>query len=653
MNYEELLVYIVFFPMIYGACMFSVRHQGLLWGLSLLGSSGMVLGSLVLLEQGEGMTAWAPFFTHLGMGLETTSFSLLYGVLTSFMWLVAVIACKDYFSSHEKGMGLFYGSLFIVLGATLGVFFAQDLLTLFVFFEIMSFTSYLWVIHTREKSAIAAGNLYLAFGVVGGLSLLLGIFMLSPHSVNLPISELKTLFEDPERSASAVVACRFLFYGFGAKAGAFFLYDWLPPSYEAAPAPATALLSSILSKCGVYGLLLVTLRIMYLDKGFTVLILLIGLLGMVMGGGCGLFSGNLKRTLGYSSISQVGFMLWGLALTNLLGSHNTYAGYGTMYHMINHSLIKMSLFCLAGMVYTHGKTLELSQLQGFGKKKPVFQALFTVSALSLTGVPLFAGYVSKTLLHESMVEYIHYFSDSWFFHFYEWMFLLSGGFTTAYMLKLYFCLFVDGDEAKWSHTKSYASLLQLGSLTLVAVVLLVCGLSPNGVYGIVGQYTADFMGVHPYEHIDYFVWENLKGSLISLSIGGFLFWVNRAWSRAENQCEYRERVSEKDTFVEKFYKPVIWILALVMGVFARLFDIASELLVYLSCRSSFKKEEIPDTFFHGEDNMVKKKAMNVHISRSLAYSLLMFGLGLIFTIVYLLVVGGTVNIDLLLGTKTT
>lgn len=637
---NQLLFLLIFAPLCYGVLLWQIKQEHALWVMSLLGSVTMLVGSVAMFWLGEGWVITLPLFTATGISFSPSAFSLFYSALTCGMWVVSIMASREYFLANGKQLHRYYASLFLTLSGCLGMFYAYDLVTLFLFFEIMSFSSYLWVMHQQDEEAISASNLYLTFSVAGGLSVLLGIFLLSPLVPSLALDSLEIV--DESLLGRAETAGFFMFLGFGAKAGAFFLHDWSPVAYTAAPAPATALLSSVLSKTGVYGLIILVLKILPNSNLFTTNLLFLSLLTMLFGAFCALLSGNLKRTLAFSSISQVGFILWGVCLTNLLESHNTYAAYGTIFHMVNHSLIKILFFCLAGVVFQSTNTLTLTDLKGFGRGKPWFQGLFTVAALCLAGFPLGSGYVSKTLLHEAMVEYIHDFDPPYTYHFYEWMFLLAGGFTVAYMLKLYVCFFVE--TGTWQQ-KEYATKKNMVSLSVVAGVLLCLGLAPNLFFGELGAFTAHFFHSHEVETIAYFTWTNLKGALISLTIGGILFKILTKVSKMRESDLYDEWLSPQDTFVEILYKPYVWLLSLLMGVFFRVFDVGIDTLLQRSSQRNFKALTIPETFYYGDEHQEKHKPYDVRITQSLAFSLLMFGLGFIFTVVYLLVVGGTITLN--------
>lgn len=638
-----LLFLLVFFPLFWGMLLFRQRDEKKLWYGSLLAAVSMLLLSIVALCQGQGSVLILPLFHHMGIGFESNNFSLLYAVLICALFLVAVISSREYFAEHPQRLYRYYTAIFLTLSGCMGVFFAYDLFTLFVFFELMSFSSYLWVLHNQNKDAISASNIYLVFTVVGGMSVLFGIFALTAVTGDLTIANLPQAFANPTVAQRAIPACLFLFFGFGAKAGVFLVHDWLPLAHTASPAPVSGLLSGVLTKCGIYGILMVAMKIMVEIQGFSIFILIMSLFNMLVGAVCAFQSGNLKRTLAFSTISQIGFILWGIAFWSLLGSHNAIAAYGTLFHMINHSVLKVLFFTMAGIVYAKAHSLELEELRGFGRGKTWLQGLFGFSVLSMSGVPFFCVYVSKTLLHEAVVEYLHFHPEaSNLFQVSEWIFLVSGGFTVAYMLKLYCCLFIEKSETPWD-TGDYATKPTLTALSVLCVFLFLLGAFPHSTFDSLGHYTAEFFSVHHLEEIQYFSFTNLQGTLISLTIGCGIFFQNKLSAKNSEKLEYREKLKPENNFIEKLYIPILRAVELVCAVIMRCFDLFLETIATFSSQRYFKSLIIPETFYFGEEFQEKRKPLEVKVTQSLAYSLLMFGLGFIFTIVYLLLVGGSLS----------
>ena len=254
-------------------------------------------------------------------------------------------------------------------GSTDGRVFVADLFTLFVFFEMMSFTSYVWVAQNETPEAIRAGQTYLAVAVIGGMALLAGLLLLRHLLGTLTFAELQAAVNalPAEKRTTLYVAGGLALTGFGAKAGMFPLHIWLPKAHPVAPAPASALLSGILTKSGVFGVLILSRCLFWAEIPWNTAVLALGVVTMVLGAVLALFSVDLKRTLACSSMSQIGFILVGVAMQGFLTGENALAAWGTVLHMLNHSLIKLVLFVAAGVIYVGTHSLDLNEIRGWGR----------------------------------------------------------------------------------------------------------------------------------------------------------------------------------------------------------------------------------------------------------------------------------------------
>ena len=325
-----------------------------------------------------------------------------------------------------------------------------------------------------------------------------------------------------------------------------------------APAPASALLSGILTKAGVFGIIVITGGLFFSDGNWGLLLTMLGLVTMLLGALLALLSVNLKRTLACSSISQIGFILTGIGMAVLLssvGEENGLAVWGTFLHMVNHSLFKLVLFLCAGAVYMNLHKLNLNDIRGFGRKKPALGFCFLMGSLGIGGIPLWSGYVSKTLLHESMVEYAKAVGEGaavlvnpgmasasagipgivtslllnpGIWKAAEWVFLLTGGMTVAYMLKLFIALFVEKhptEQAKYD-AMSTSCMKPLSRFVLVGCSALIplLGMTPHlSMDRIARAGEPFFQGDEMLHSVAYFSLENLKGGVISIGIGVVLY----------------------------------------------------------------------------------------------------------------------------------
>lgn len=599
-----------------------------------------------------------------GMGLHFTldGFRTLYGMIAAFMWFMSTLFSKEYLS-HYRNRNRYYLFLLVTLGATEGVFLSADFYTTFIFFEIMSLTSYVWVAHDEKKESLRAAGTYLAVAVIGGLVMLMGIFLLYDVTGTLFFDELTGLYsaygtaaDGPQATeitrklgcqaagaSSAMtqlwIAGLCLLFGFGAKAGAFPLHIWLPKAHPVAPAPASALLSGILTKAGMYGILILTAYLFLGNAAWSSMILLLGVCTMVAGAVLALFSIDLKRTLACSSVSQIGFILVGVGMSGLMGAENLTAVRGSLLHMVNHSLIKLTLFMAAGVIYMNVHTLDLNALRGFGRKKPLLHFIFLTGALGIGGVPLWNGYISKTLIHESIVEYTEMAGNgtitrfsvsalSWI----EWAFLISGGLTVAYMTKLYAALFIEKNtdaavQAKYDTLKgNYMNRVSAAALTASAALLPLMGFFPYAIMDRLADIGQRFMNVEETEAaVSYFSIMNLKGAAISLAIGAVVYGVVvRLWMMRpvkitgaakdmedlkEIQPDKRDKNLRREyvncwnsylDLEDRLYRPLLLqILPFLFGVVCRLLDSLVDAVVVLLRKTIYRDSKLPQELPEG------------------------------------------------------
>lgn len=630
---------------------------------------------------GEVLTYSLEGFCARGLFLKLDGFRFLYGTVASFMWMMTTLFSREYFK-HYRNRNRYYLFLLLTMGATVGVFLSDDLYTTFIFFEMMSFTSYVWVAHDEKKESLRAAATYLAVAVIGGLVMLMGLFLLENATGTLAMDELLSACRACQDKKTLYIAGGCMLFGFGAKAGMFPLHIWLPKAHPVAPAPASALLSGILTKSGIFGVLAVSCNVFLHDSYWGLTILIFGLITMFLGALLAVFSVNLKRTLACSSMSQIGFILTGIGMQGLLGEENALAVRGTVLHMVNHSLIKLVLFLAAGVVFFNLHRLDLNEIRGFGRKKPLLMLSFLTGALSIGGIPLFSGYVSKTLLHESIVEYaaevggqMHSFIKGA-----EYLFLFSGGLTVAYMTKLFVAIFVeknDDQEAMDALNHRYMNAQTAFALVGSAIVLAVLGLTPHLTMDVLADSAAAFMhGEAPQEVVAYFSLTNLSGASCSILIGIIVYFgfIRTCLMRKVNGKKYYVNLWPEWLDLENLvYRPVFlrilpFAFALIFRIFDRMTDTIVSVISKTVLRETYPKEPIPYgnriTHFIGVvldgtanllNHTVRRKRPICRkferetaqqyeevvqttrlFAKSVSYGLLMFCIGLFVTLLYLL-----------------
>lgn len=687
MNVNLGLALLVFYPFLGGLCCYAVGKKSEKWRdvlAAFVAVAEFVLMALLFAGSGRRAAAGIPEFFDMpeicGFGLHFTldGFRLIYGMVAAFMWMMTTILSREYFTHHEN-RNRFYLFLLLTLGATLGVFFSADLYTTFIFFEIMSFTSYVWVAQEENEPSLRAAATYLAVAVIGGLVMLMGLFLLYHTLGTLTISELLP--------AAAKCADKKLLYtagvcalvGFGAKAGAFPLHIWLPKAHPVAPAPASALLSGILTKTGIFGILIISSNLFLHDAAWGTLILAVGVLTMFGGALLAVFSIDLKRTLACSSMSQIGFIMVGIGMQGLLGEENALAVHGTLLHMINHSMIKLVLFMAAGVIFMNAHALDLNEIRGFGKRKPLLKGIFLIGALAIAGIPLFGGYISKTLLHESIVE----FGGGGLMRAVEYIFLFSGGLTVAYMTKLYTAIFIEENEdkkvqKKFDGVRNYMNPASAFALGGSALVLLVWGLFPHTIMDRAAELGQGLMHLEESGHtVSYFSVTNLTGALISIAIGALVYGVViRKLLMRKNEAGASVYINAWPAWLDMenlIYRPVLlgflpFVSRLVCRALDSFLDTLTVILRKTLYRDSPLPHELPEgnrftltagrvlNFLQWLGNKIhhknggkdkdfvhilamkneEMKESNRIIQRSLSFGLLLFCIGLCLTLIYII-----------------
>ncbi len=412
------------------------------------------------------------------LAFHADALSVIFVILTAFLWLVVSIYSPKYMEHEGKALN-FQLCTMLTLFSVLGVFLAGNLLTMLLFFELMTITSYFWVIHRWDKESIKAGYFYLFFSIVGGLLIALGIATMGSATDVLPkIGSGMVTALDPQLFGWSIAL---FIIGFGIKAGMVPLHLWLPYAHSVAPTPGSALLSGLLIKVGAYGLIRTGEFAGWgrkLGSGVTWLsstIIILGVCTMLLGVLSALIQSNAKKLLAYHSISQMGYIILGLGVALYLGSNGGFGLSGAIYHIINHALFKIALFLGVGVIYIHTGETDLYKLGGLWRRFPVTALLMLVAVLGITGAPGLNGYASKSLIHHG-VSLAAASGTSWLV-WVERLFLIVGVGTAASFSKLYYLIFL-GKPTKLKVNDGGSPKLQI-AMGLLAVVMVGIGIKPD------------------------------------------------------------------------------------------------------------------------------------------------------------------------------
>jgi proton-translocating NADH-quinone oxidoreductase chain N len=333
---------------------------------------------------------WQPAFS---INLVAGPVGVLLSAIIALVGLLVSIYALDYI---REGATDKYHMLFLLLltGAT-GVVLTGDIFNLFVFFEILCISSYALVAYAGDKAGTESAVKYLVQGSVGSSLLLIGIGLLYGLFGTLNMADIARSL-DSASPISVFVPMALIISGLGVEAAMFPLNAWLPDAHSSAPSSVSAVLSGIAIEVGLYAMVRIVFTVfgVALDTtaNFLMFLALLGILTLLVGEMCAFSQKNIKRMLAYSSIGQMGLILFALAMGT------SYAVAGGLFQLVSHTLAKALLFLAAGyMIYRTG-SMEISALEGVGKKMPVTSLAFTIGAFSLVGFPPFIGFPSKLLI---------------------------------------------------------------------------------------------------------------------------------------------------------------------------------------------------------------------------------------------------------------
>ncbi|WP_432406005.1 complex I subunit 5 family protein [Wukongibacter sp. M2B1] len=485
----------------------------------LLTAAELLIISLMFKRIGvEPVSLFIPDIMGTGLALKLDIFRYIFVWVTAFIWFLTTIYSTQYLIRY-KNRNRYYAFFMLTLGSTIGIFLSENLINLFTFFEIMSFTSYLLVIHDEDEYAHDAGKSYISMAIIGGLVLLMGLFLMYDYLGTVDISVLSHSMKNI--GSIKYLISTLLIIGFGVKASIVPLHVWLPKAHPAAPTPASAVLSGILVKTGIFGIIIVVGVIMNGDIPLSTAVIILGFINMLLGGFLAIFQRNVKRILAYSSMSQVGYIMVGLGLIGLLKDHNAIAVYATLYHIFNHALFKVLLFLCAGIIYMILHELSINAIRGFGKHKNVLKVLFLIGLFAIIGMPGFNGFISKTLLHEALSEAHHMYKTRWF-DVAELVFTISSSFTVAYLLKIFITVFMEESEEYRGQYRDHLKKRAIVPMIMLSVVIIFIGLRPNVILKVL-EGTMELFHAHGSIEPHFYDIKNIKSSIITIGYGCIIY----------------------------------------------------------------------------------------------------------------------------------
>ena len=398
-------------PLVAAPICLLLRRGDLAWGLALVVSwvalaiaimllNAVLTGGVISYEFGN----WAPPW-----GIEyridaANAFVLL--IVSGISAVLLPYARASVASEIEESKHcLFYTAYLLCLTGLLGVAITGDAFNLFVFLEITSLATYVLVAMGagRDRRALTAAFTYLVMGTIGATFFVIGVGLLYMVTGTLNMNDLAVRIADLGENRTVSVAFAFLVVGLGLKLALFPLHLWLPNAYAYAPSVVTVFIAATSTKVAVYALLRFLFTIFGLEFSvealtLTYVFLPLAIAGMFAASTVAIFQVDMKRMLAYSSVAQLGYMVLGVSFANVTGLT------ATILHLFNHALIKGGLFMALGCVVYRCGSASIDDMRGLGQQMPLTMAAFVIGGLSLIGIPLTVGFISKWYLILGAIE---------------------------------------------------------------------------------------------------------------------------------------------------------------------------------------------------------------------------------------------------------
>ncbi len=417
----------------------------------------------VFLEKNSGMLiyrvgGWPPPWGICLVLDGLTAFMLVAVNLIAFMVAIYSIGYMERYTEKWK----FYVLFLLMLAGMNGVIISGDMFNLFVFLEIAAIGSYSLVAFGTGSDELEASFKYMVMGMIASAFILLGIALLYSYTSTLNMADMSIALARKQPAPIVNFVAVLFIVGFGLKASLVPFHAWLPDAHPSAPAPISAMLSGVLIKVlGIYSLFRILFNVLGITPPLLNILMFLGVISMVTGAFLAIGQEDLKRMLAYSSISQVGYIVFALAMATPL------AVLGGLLYLINHSVSKALLFLNSGAVEYALGTRDMRKMGGLNKKLPVTGYTSLMGSCSISGIPPFGGFWAKLIIIMAAVQSGYYL--------YALIAVIVSIITLAYYLKMQRLTFLGNLKKEWGKVRE-APLSMKVSMVVLAVLCLAGGL---------------------------------------------------------------------------------------------------------------------------------------------------------------------------------
>ncbi len=399
--------------------------------------------------------------------------SRIFALLLAVLWPLASLWSFEYMY-HESRPDSFFGYYTATYGISLGICFANNMVTMYLFYELLTLITIPLIMHSRNEFSKPAGIKYIAYSIAGATAAFAGIMIFYSLSGTVDYTAggiASKVLAQGDVNPLYYVSFLLMFFGFGVKAAVFPLYEWLP-SVGVAPTPVTALLHAVaVVKVGCFAII----RVTYYSFGVHLLrdswvqnvAIIFVSFTIAFGSVWAYRETHFKRRLAMSTVSNLSYILLGAMLMNGFGFA------GAFMHLLFHGVMKITLFFTAGTCHIQAKADYVTDLKGFGRRMPVTFAAFTIASLALIGVPPLCGFYSKWMLGVGAVQWA---SHSWVAYLGVAALLISAVFTAMYLLTIVVRAYFPGKDFNWESVSdvkdpSWKMILPFIILSILCILL--------------------------------------------------------------------------------------------------------------------------------------------------------------------------------------
>ncbi|SMC79981.1 monovalent cation/H+ antiporter subunit D family protein [Papillibacter cinnamivorans] len=456
-----------------GLILLSGRHRNLreFWTIAAAaGKIAIVWSMLPIVLAGKTVVCTPVFLGHgLSLTFRVDAAGLLFAMLASGLWLITSFYSIGYMRTlkeeHQTG---YFAAFAVCLSSAVGIALSGNLLTFFIFFEMLTLSTWPLVIHERNQEAMKAGRQYLVYTLVSGQLTLAGIALTYAVAGSLDFVPGGFLAGSAPKPMLVLIFV-LLLAGPLVKAGLMPMHGWLPRAMIA-PTPVSALLHAVaVVKAGCFGVIRITGFVfgpeLMGELGVATPLAVLAAITIILASVIALTQPNLKQRLAYSTIGQLSYIILGMSLLSPL------AILGAIFHLFAHAVMKITLFFTAGAIYTKTHTLEIDDLSGMGRVMPLTFAAFTLCSLGIAGMPFVVGFLSKWDILLGAIDGGNF-----------WVVVVlavSALLSVSYLIPIPLKAFRGATKPELANIQGEPRALTLVPLLITAVLALVCGIFPD------------------------------------------------------------------------------------------------------------------------------------------------------------------------------